>query len=509
MKTLKTILAIATVSLIFAYAPPLWSQTPDLSLQGESSVTKVGKGSPQFRAITGVSMGGYGAMNIGLSHPDQFKTMASLGGPLDMAYLLKYIEVDLLDRYDHLPDYPGRDTLLHLLQDLSISFGNPVFYNPLSPYFPPGITSQNARTPTTLLNFFDGRFNRDGSLPVITYTDPGPDDWVEVLLAVDLNGNGKRDPGEPIPIRFHEPFTDLNGNGMYDTGEPYFDDGLDGVPGTGDDGEGNGVFDFNPNRNNFMNNDPLTYVRDLPVETLQELNLYLDAGTKDEFKFNIHAENFVQALSDRDLKVQVEDGFPESFPEVSHFDAKRVYVSYDGGHVGFNKENIGLSFKQAKKGVEGAILLANRFTTLFAFVSDHFPGGEYGTDPIELIFSPSQLFISAFKSPSLNNRKIKYGIYLPPGYDKSKTTYYPVLYLMGGYNMGIPALANSWMRAAFDALILTEEMQKMIIVIPDGLNYKDKRGHFFVNQIDKERGDNFMDAFFDLVTFIDNHFQTK
>jgi hypothetical protein len=29
----------------------------------------------------------------------------------------------------------------------------------------------------------------------------------------------------------------------------------------------------------------------------------------------------------------------------------------------------------------------------------------------------------------------------------------------------------------------------MIIVIPDGLNYKNQRGHFFVNQIDQERGD--------------------
>ena len=35
-------------------------------------------------------MGGYGAMNIGLSHPDFFKTIACLGGPLDMGYLLKY-----------------------------------------------------------------------------------------------------------------------------------------------------------------------------------------------------------------------------------------------------------------------------------------------------------------------------------------------------------------------------------------------------------------------------------
>ena len=54
-----------------------------------------------------------------------------------------------------------------------------------------------------------------------------------------------------------------------------------------------------------------------------------------------------------------------------------------------------------KKGVEGAILVANRFTTLFAFVSDHFPGGEYGTDPYEMLRYPSKMGVTSFYSPSL------------------------------------------------------------------------------------------------------------
>jgi hypothetical protein len=454
-------------------------------------------------------MGGYGAMKTGLSHPDSFKTVACLGGPLDMAYLLKFIEVDLLGDYDNPNMYPNRDTSINMLKDLTISFGNPVYYNPQSTYFPPGITSDNARTPTTLLNFFDGKSNPDGSLPVITYTDPGPNDWVEVLLAVDLNGNGKRDPGEPIPTRFHEPFVDLNGTGMYEPGDTYFDYGLDGVSGTGDYGEGNGTFDYNPNRNNFMVNDPLTSAGDLPLNTLQGLNIYLDAGTKDEFQFNIHTDNFVKVLENRGLNVQIEDGFPESFPEISHFtDQKRVYVRYNGDHVGFKKENIGVNFKQALKGVEGAILVANRFTTLFAFVSDHFPGGEYGTNPIELYLYPSKIGATSFYSPSLN-KKMKIGIYLPPGYKKSTTTYYPVLYLLGGYNMSVSSLVNSWIQAALDVLITTKQMQKMIIVVPDGMNYKNGRGSFFVNQIDKERGGNYMDYLLDLTQYIDDHFQTK
>jgi hypothetical protein len=476
--------------------------------QDISTPTKVGKGSPQFRAIAGVSMGGYGAMNIGVSHPDTFKTMACLGGPLDMAYLLKFIEVDMLGNYDNPNFYPNRDTGIDMVKDLAISFGNPVYYNPLSTYYPPGITAENARKPTTLLNFKDGEYNPDGSLPVITYGDPYPSDWVEVLLAVDLNGNGKRDPGEPILRQFHEPFTDLNGNEMYDPAEPFMDVRLDGVSGTGDFGEGDGTFSSNPNHLNYMTQDPLTHVKDMDLSTLQGLNFYLDAGNEDEFQFNIHTDNFVKALEDRGLKVQIEDGFPDSFPRVSHFDQKRAYVKYEGGHVGFNKENIGKSFSQSKKGVEGAIVVANRFTTLFAFVSDHFPEGEYGTNPYEMFRHPSKMGVTSFYSPSLKKR-MKFGFYLPPGYKGSKTTYYPVLYLLGGYNMSISGLANTWVRAALDMFILTEEIQKMIIVIPDGMNSKNRRGHFFVNQIDKERGDNYMDYVFDLIQYIDDHLQTK
>ena len=469
---------------------------------------KVGSGSPQFRAIGGVSMGAYGAMNIGLGRPDFFNTIASLGGPLDMAYMLKFIEVDMLGNYDNPSIYPNRDTVIDMLQDLTISFGNPVYYNPLSTYYPPGITAQNARVATTLLNFKDGELNPDGSLPVITYEDPAQGDWVEVLLALDSNGNGKRDLGEPILRQFQEPFIDTNGNGMFDPGEPFSDTGLDGVWGTGDYGEGDGEFTYNPNHDNYFAEDPLSRAYSLSFATLQNLNLYLDAGTQDEYQFNINAENFVKTLNDRSLNFRVENGFPKNFPRVSHFNEKRVYVRYPGGHVGFDKENIGLSFEQAKQGIEEAIVVANRFTTLFSFISDHFSGGAFLTTPYELFRYPSRMEVSYFNSSSLN-RSMKFGIYLPPGYSRSRTNYYPVLYLLLGYNMSVDGMTNSWIKTVLDGLILTGEIQKMIIVIPDGFNYKNGRGHFFVNQIDQERGDKFKDYFFDLVTFIDTNYKTK
>jgi len=470
----------------------------------------LGKGSSQFRAIGGVSMGAYGAMNIGLGRPSFFNTIASLGGPLDMAYLLKFAEIDILGNYDNPSAYPNRDTLIDMLKDLAISFGNPVYYNPLSTYYPPGITAENARVPTTLFNFID-ELNPNGNMPVITYEDPAPGDWVEVLLALDSNGNGKRDLGETILRQFQEPFTDQNGNNMYDPGEPFFDTGLDGVPGTRDRGEGDGKFTYNPNHDNFFAEDPLTRAENLPLADLQNLNLYIDAGTEDEFQFDIHADNFVDTLNDRGLVFRSENGFPVGFPGISHFNEKRVYIRYPGGHVGFDEENIGLSFEQAKQGIEEAIVVANRFTTLFSFVSDHFTGGDFGTDPYELIWYPSKMEVAYFTSSSLN-RTMKFGIYLPPGYSRSRANYYPVLYLLLGYNMSVDGMTNSWMKAVLDGFILTGEMQKMIIVIPDGLNYKNQngqKGHFFVNQIDQERGDNFKYYFFDLVTFIDTFYKTK
>ena len=493
-----------TLFLIIIFSLPfLFIQT--------SEAIRIGRGSPEFRAIGGVSMGGYGAMNIGLSHPGLFKTIAGLGGPLDMDYLLKSIEVDMLGDYDNPDPYPNRDTLLDMIKDLSISFGNPVYYNPESTYYPPGVTNENARKTTVLLNFKDGTYNPDGTLPVITFTDPGPFDWVEVLLGLDTNKNNKLDwlKAEPVIRQFHEPFADLNENGMYDEGEPFNDFGLDGVDGTDDLGEGDRLFTYNPHRANYLAQDPFTHAATMELTALQDLNLYIDAGTTDEFQFNIHAENFVDMVDSRGLLFRIENDFPEDFPRVSHFNEQRVYVRYPGGHVGFDKENIGLSFARAKRGIREAITVANRFTTLFAFVSDHWPGGDYDTDPYELWRYPSKMGVTFFRNPSLGGKVMRFGIYLPPGYFRSKTKYYPVLYLLGGYNMSIAGLANSYLKSALDLMILSGELQKMIIVIPEGMNYKNHRGHFFVNQIDLERGDRFMDFFFDLVTYIDDHLQTK
>jgi len=54
--------------------------------------------------------------------------------------------------------------------------------------------------------------------------------------------------------------------------------------------------------------------------------------------------------------------------------------------------------------------------------------------------------------------------------------------------MSISSLANSYVQAALDGLILSREIQKMIIVNSGRDEHQDKRGHFFVNQVDTRAG---------------------
>jgi len=91
-------------------------------------------------------------MNIGLGRPGFFNTIASLGGPSTWLTCL-IIEVDMLGNYDNPSPYPIRDTLMTCSKDLTISFGNPLYYNPLSTYYPPGVTARmrECYNPTSIL----------------------------------------------------------------------------------------------------------------------------------------------------------------------------------------------------------------------------------------------------------------------------------------------------------------------------------------------------------------------
>src|SRR5690349_18503013 len=210
-----------------------------------------------YRAITGVSMGAYGALNLGTKHRDLFGTIGALGGPVDLQQLLRDSITDNLEvkaqtslprnvgddfTFDHLPPYPDRDTRISQLQDLVISFGNPFLHNPdparqylASDSEPATLRRDDQFDNFTLISdprgFLDGGDTNANGVRETTETPTQP---VDVLLAaggsaqalsggvagqlvgnrelVDLNGDGIYDVGDGIVVNYSEPFNDTNGN---------------------------------------------------------------------------------------------------------------------------------------------------------------------------------------------------------------------------------------------------------------------------------------------------------
>ena len=159
---------------------------------------------------------------------------------------------------------------------------------------------------------------------------------IRIALAVDYDGDGKRDYGEPLIVnaaeRFedtgvdgcadpqedgkggcvaagatgpYDPSTDPDPNGddyswqtnptgtehdfKWEQGETYADDGLDGVPNTGDFGEGNGKYDMSANEKNFFAHDARTAIENWSDATVHRVGYYLDGGIRDIFNFGVNA----------------------------------------------------------------------------------------------------------------------------------------------------------------------------------------------------------------------------
>jgi hypothetical protein len=184
-----------------------------------------------------------------------------------------------------------------------------------------------------VIAFCDGR--QDGVSPYTNTWAPGGDKPVNFALAVDLNGDGVRDEGEPVIRSGHEPYRDcgsdgvcdpdepgydpvtnpdpnqddydyvLNpagaeGNHRWDPSEPFDDFGLDGVPNTaslhvaGDPGEGDGKYTEAPGLTNFWQNDPHAIVSQrtttvpagpLTDDALRRIDVFSDGGVRDLFNF--------------------------------------------------------------------------------------------------------------------------------------------------------------------------------------------------------------------------------
>lgn len=414
----------------------------------------------------------------------------------------------------------NRSDYAKIFLDLMMTFGNIVSYNPLSPYAAAGLPLDELnRVPADRCNFtagcgtnegvytiatgyFDNEYNPDGTLPVITYCDGQgsrdretpfaracdidfdgePDETneglyddaciqdrpVDFTFAVDVNGNGMRDPGEPIVRNFHEPYDDFGtdgtasadeegydavtlpdpagddydalfnpggteGNWLHDAGERFDDFGLDGVDGTPqiaedgyDFGEGNGTFDYNPNlaRLLFELNPSQQLLAD--PDRLDRITFFIDAGIRDLFNFGVAADVMAGTIHGLGGNVRAYDEFwavqdllqedanDYNFTEVDYANlGNNVLLRY--GSLDASDEDI--CFGDGKH-VGTVEQIANRLLTMLGFVTNRFPDGERTVVPAPYPL-PSGTFYT--DSPSTGGR-IKYSIAFPPGYETTQCT---------------------------------------------------------------------------------------
>jgi enterochelin esterase-like enzyme len=119
--------------------------------------------------------------------------------------------------------------------------------------------------------------------------------------------------------------------------------------------------------------------------------------------------------------------------------------------------------------------------------------------PRSLPLRGGQLWPHAFMSPTLG-RLMPYYVYLPPGYEKGDGRY-PVLYLLHGYYGNFEEWAEVGIHQAADKLILSGEIQPMIIVMPEG-----EQSYYVNHGVDGPRwGDYIVN---DVVTEIDRNYRT-
>lgn len=447
-----------------------------------------------------------------------------------------------------------RAEYVQIFRDLALMFGNPNGYNPakgaenlpagippddksvvgdhpgrecavwVDPIDGPGKEKQEeldkqcpverCKYVKTLTNYYDDEFNPKGTFPVITVCDgsaqdsslsPWANTWkpegnekpLELALAVDYNGNGKRDLDEPLVRQGHEVYSDvgkdgvpsaeepgyeagvnedpagddwepqynptgLEGNMRWDEGEPYKDDGLDGVAGTKtspyDFGEGNGKFDYSPGYRTFLERDSRTVIEQHPLgthekplneEALARLDLWTDGGTRDLFNFAVDAAALTGAWFGRG---RVSHYYVESHripgqnpddPKV-FFGNKFDWSAIPGG-VFLRYGKIDPSQKDIDTGsgqhVGTVDEIARRLQSALYYIGSRWPDAPRAHDEESLV-DPADTATTCEINGSCDwqftdsrGRQGPVSVTLPPGYAHKdlQNRRYPVIYLLHGY----------------------------------------------------------------------------
>lgn len=406
----------------------------------------------------------------------------------------------------------NRSALIQVMQDLVYALGNPGYQNPKSFYWPdPSIpldwrkTSNDERCakPIRLKGVKHDKYNPEGKYDLITFCD-GNDERngiyradktartpVEIAFAVDINGNGKRDYGEPVILMSHERYEDVGSDGCsderedgkggcvpvgqtgvggvdpngdnyhpisnpkgteknlrFDEGEPYQDTGIDGVAGTGDYGEGDKTFTITPGWANFMKHDPHDLTLKMSQAALDRLNVYIDGGIRDLFNFHVTGLNLLGALRSRmdDLqRAQLHEDLGSLMPKgVTDFDYSLIDWKTKGQHVFVRYGNPKATPEEIKQGdgdhVHGGRIL-DRILAFMSFATAQIPEPDLEEEESNPSAKEGQVQTFVYDSKALARKNI-YSVVLPPGFQKNAAKTYPVMYFGHGYGMSGPDMAG-------------------------------------------------------------------
>jgi hypothetical protein len=484
----------------------------------------------------------------------------------------------------------NRAELMKIIQDLAATNGNPSYHNPDSAYFPPGVTAthhvppglrgadREARrqdicaNPVVIQGFKHHAYNPDGSFPVITFCDcascageytPGQANLpVEVLLAVDYNRNGRRDYAEPVLWMPHEPFQDVGpdgkaagepgddptdayhflhnpagraGNHRYDDGEPFEDVGLDGLPDTGDHGEGDGLFTLSPGMERALADGPRAWFQRMDPRMSGRVDLWMDAGLRDFINSAQVTHQLFAAVLDRHPDSRLHAGF-------HGLSGRSRGSNYDFTHVDFSPASVGRNafllygdpdVCPGSDVVNGtgnhagpAEEVLDRLMTLFAFVDARMPGGDrtYINSESTVDDHPdgfqAHVRMETYASTALG-RDQEYGIVLPPGYHypENAEKRYPVIYFLHGQGQSAENMLGSWPiflgamhQSSRTGEYTHSDLQKLILVFADGKCRGDEchTGNFYSDFVGVNGGGGrFESAFLELMRHVDGSYRTR
>ena len=440
----------------------------------------------------------------------------------------------------------SRTSYQDVFQRFTHAFGN-ITSQPTSnsPYLPSGLDFEewraipwdqrcDGRESIRKEHRYNAEYNPDGAYGVIPFCDSNrhvtegllpseydpaalhDSEW-EVMLAVDINGNGVRDYGEPVFINIQERFDDFgqdgctdefeDGNGgcgemasagpdpndddyhwwanplgtegnlQFDEGEAWRDHGLDGVADTNDVGEGNGEHDVVDALRGARCHSATRRILALTDEDLDGLDFYFDAGIRDVLHSAVATRHVVGALKARGRDIRHYQGMQEQpnalYPDITPVNVvasaaatdwspdavgRDLYVEY--GDPNATQEQIDAGDGKHVGTNQDAV---NRFMLFLTWAANRFP------DPdLDVIRTgiPIGAFDS-FYSEAMGTRR-SYAVTIPPGYDEPDRAElrYPTIYLTHG-------LGQRAEEMPFTALITSAQMAngdvpKALMVFPDG-----------------------------------------